>query len=701
MARSRSASADAASTTVAAAVRRASPRRFVRRVRVRRPLLAVIVALAASVVQAEEFTTVRSTGWDGYVSTSYFADHLSTSQAPTGNTPGSSSTTTQSDFRVDAFLMTHGYVYHPKFMTFDLGGGPIFQASRLTTDGATDRTQQPLYNLSATATFLADKPYTGKIYYEHLNPTVMLSPGEVFQEETTKAGLAFSLLAPVSPVPFTVELWQLRTQGESTLRSVDDRIDQFTFKGDRAVGTYGNTQIGYQALQQESSSGSLNLPIQNSRLRSQQFNADTSLELGADRNYRVFNSIVYAKNDYTLEQGASPKLDDVRVLLNYRGTHARELQSVGNYNYLRSVQDGRATTVNTMDAGMNWLPVAGSWVSAGVFGRDTRSPDFTLRSYGPEASFNYERRLPFGTATVGYGARYDTRDQRAGTPLTPVVGERVVLRGTSPSNLAQPLVIESSVVVNNAQRTQVYTAGIDYELTVVGVTTRIQRILSGSILDGEEVQVDYVYDVGGTFASTILDQSANLNWRWSNYLNVYLRYYDSRPKVTSGVPSAPLNTIHDLTYGTRVDWPLPFAMEMLVGGYVEREDRSETIAPFVRTESEVYVQSELPFVTNAELRVGMRRTRTVAENELQNVNLTGYDLLLTWRSPLGITLSASGIYERDTGGVDERERRLGKLRALWRFRRLVLTLDVIRSRELQGSFSRDHTSGQLTLRRDF
>ena len=138
-----------------------------------------------------------------------------------------------------------------------------------------------------------------------------------------------------------------------------------------------------------------------------------------------------------------------------------------------------------------------------------------------------------------------------------------------------------------------------------------------------------------------------------------------------------------------------------MGGYVQRVDRSETIAPFVRTESEVYVQSESPFVTNAELRVGMRRTRTVAENELQNVNLTGYYLLLTWRSPLGITLSASGIYERDTGGVDERERRLGKLRALWRFRRLVLTLDVIRSRELQGSFSRDHTSGQLTLRRDF
>ena len=539
----------------AAAVRRASPRRFVRRVRVRRPLLAVIIALAAGVAQAEEFTTVRLTGWDEYVSTSYFADQLSTSQAPTGNTPGSSSTTTQSDFRVDAFLMTHGYVYHPKFMTFDLGGGPIFQASRLTTDGATDRTQQPLYNLSATATFLADKPYTGKIYYEHLNPTVMLSPGEVFQEETTKAGLAFSLLAPVSPVPFTVELWQLRTQGESTLRSVDDRIDQFTFKGDRAVGTYGNTQIGYQALQQESSSGSLNLPIHKFAAAlaavqcRHQPGARCRSQLPGVQQHRLCEERLHAGTGRVARSSTT-----FACCSTIAARIARELQSVGNYNYLRSVQDGRATTVNTMDAGMNWLPVAGSWVSAGVFGRDTRSPDFTLRSYGPEASFNYERRLPFGTATVGYGARYDTRDQRAGTPLTPVVGERVVLRGTSPSNLAQPLVIESSVVVNNAQRTQVYTAGIDYELTVVGVTTRIQRILSGSILDGEEVQVDYVYDVGGTFASTILDQSANLNWRWSNYLNLYLRYYDSRPKVTSGsaVGAAQHDPRPDLRHSSRL-----------------------------------------------------------------------------------------------------------------------------------------------------
>lgn len=655
------------------------------------------------VAQAQEppFTTYRLTGWDGYVSTSYFADELSTYQGAIGSSPGSGQRTSQSDLRVEAFLMTHGYVYHPKFMTLDIGGGPIFQASALTTDSVTDRSQKPLYNLTATATILADRPYNGKVYFEHLNPVVMLSPGEVFQEENQKYGFAFSLLAPVSPVPFTIELWRSHTQGESTQRFVDDRIDQFTFKGDRALGSYGTTQLGYQAQQQESASGSLNLPIQNSRLNSQQLNADTSLVLGADRNYRVFNSIVYSKNDYTLEQGPSPKLDDFRVLLNYFGTHARELQSFGNYNYLRNVQDGLATTINTMNAGVNWLPVPGSWVTAGMHANDVRAPTFTLRNYGPEAGFNYERALPFGTATVGYGARYDWRDQRAGAAQTPIVGERVVLRGTSPSTLAQPLVVASSVVVNNAQRTQVYTAGIDYDLTVVGVTTRLQRILSGSILDGEEVQVDYAYDVGGTYANTQFDQNVNLVWGLSNYFSVYFRYLDLRPHVTSGVPSSPLNTVHDTTYGTRADVPLRFALEMLVGGYVEREDRRETIAPFVRTEGEFYVKSEIPFVTSADLRAGMRRTRTVAENALQNVNLTGYDLLLTWRSPLGITLSATGMYERDTGGVDTREQRLGKLRALWRFRRLTLTLDFLRSRELQGSFSRNHSTGQITLRRDF
>ncbi|MBL0125666.1 MAG: hypothetical protein IPP88_24390 [Betaproteobacteria bacterium] len=67
----------------------------------------------------------------------------------------------------------------------------------------------------------------------------------------------------------------------------------------------------------------------------------------------------------------------------------------------------------------------------------------------------------------------------------------------------------------------------------------------------------------------------------------------------------------------------------------------------------------------------------------------------------GLRLTASGYYERDRGGFEPRERRAGSLKALWRFRRLIMTMDLSRTRESQGAYTRDRTLGHLVLRRDF
>ena len=70
--------------------------------------------------------------------------------------------------------------------------------------------------------------------------------------------------------------------------------------------------------------------------------------------------------------------------------------------------------------------------------------------------------------------RYDVRNQQATAGQTSVLGERVVLVGTAWSTLARPHIVTSSIVVNNATRTQVFVAGTDYAVSVVGQDTRIQ-----------------------------------------------------------------------------------------------------------------------------------------------------------------------------------------------------------------------------------
>jgi hypothetical protein len=282
-----------------------------------------------------------------------------------------------------------------------------------------------------------------------------------------------------------------------------------------------------------------------------------------------------------------------------------------------------------------------------------------------------------------------------------VIGERLTLVGTSFTALAHQHVGVGSLIVSNATRTQTFVEGRDYALTLVGVETRLQRLIGGAILDGQDLLIDYAYDVGGTYAYTQADQNLNLNWALLNYFNTYYRYLDSQPRLNSGTPSYPLNVVRSGMYGARADVPLRLRMEMLVGGSLERENRRETIAPFRRQAQELYIQTEDPFLGTGNFRVSTRRTRVDYETSTQNVNLKGYDLRYWTRLRMGIDLSANLSYENDTGGVVQRQRTITTAKAQWIYRKLNLSFDLGRTVETQGEFKRSRALVQFTARRDF
>jgi hypothetical protein len=226
-------------------------------------------------------------------------------------------------------------------------------------------------------------------------------------------------------------------------------------------------------------------------------------------------------------------------------------------------------------------------------------------------------------------------------------------------------------------------------------------LLSGNILDGEEVLLDYVFDVGGTYASSQLDQSLNLNWAVSNMLSVYLRVSDSAPSLRSGTPTAPLNPAQTRLIGARADVPLSSRIELVAGGQLEREDHRELLSPYVRSLGGIYLQGEMPLETRNNYRLGAQRTRVSAANLLQDSDLISYDLTLGWRFNTGLSLNAIGLYERDSGAPELRVRKSATLKANWRYRRLNFSADLSRTREQQGIYVRDRTLGRVDLRRDF
>lgn len=651
---------------------------------------------------AQEIAPFRLTGVEGYNTVRYMLDEFVTTQPGTGLTPGTRSRQGQSDLREELFMMTHGYVYHPNLLSLDIGGGPILQHGSFANDAEETQSRGILYNFTGRAMFLRDKPYQGSVFYEHLNPTLNVAPGQVMTQENTRYGADFSLMAPVTPVPLYLDAARSHFQGRGADRIIDDQIDRVNLRASRSFGALGSTQLQYQATQQASMSGSPNLPIQSSNSSNHGLSIDSRLQFGAARQYDLTNLITLNTQVYTLQgQNPIPERKDGRMFVDLRGRHSKELQSFGFYNYSSSDQGELTSIVHSAAAGLNYTPRSEFTAGVGIHGDDNQTKQLSTSSRGVDGSLRYQKTLPLGVAQVSYGLRYDQREQKATAAQTRVIGERITLPGTTFVALGRQHVSAGSLVVNNATRTQTFVEGRDYALTLVGAETRLQRLIGGAILDGQDLLVDYAYDVGGSFAYSQADQTLNLNWGLLNYVNTYFRYLDSEPRLGSGTPAYPLNIVHSNLYGARADVPLKLPMDMTLGGSLERENRRETISPYRREAQELYAQTEDPFFGAGNIRISTRRTRVDYPNAAQNVNLHGYDLRYWVRFWLGVDLSATASYENDTGGVVPRRRMITSVKAQWFYRKLNLSFDLGRTLETQGEFRRSRALVQILARRDF
>jgi hypothetical protein len=317
-----------------------------------------------------------------------------------------------------------------------------------------------------------------------------------------------------------------------------------------------------------------------------------------------------------------------------------------------------------------------------------------------DGSIRVEQELPVGSAQASYGARYDHREQVTATPQTPVIGEVITLSGTGYVALGHAHIVAGTPVVTNAGRSQTYVAGIDYTLLVVGTETRIQRLIGGRILDGEQVLVDYSYDSGGTYTTNQLDQTLNLNWNLSRYISAYFRRFNSAPRLVSGISTFPLNEVSSNTWGARADLPWNVGIPMTLGGGFEREDRRETIAPYRRATYDFYVQTDEPVFDLGFVRISARRSRIDYDIATQNSDLHGYELRFWSRQWFGIDFTATLNAERDDAGLLPRQRRDGLIGATWQQRKFSLSANLVHTRESQGGIDRNRTTFQIMARRE-
>ncbi len=660
-------------------------------------LRAALVGLSAvscipRIVLGQEVAPYRMTGVEGNITLRYLGDE----QTSSGNgvvQPHEKRATFQEELNI----FTHGYVYHPNFLKVDVGGGPMQVQNRLDTNAGSNRSDDTLYNFSTRLSFLEQKPYPLVLYYDHLNPTVSLGVIDTVVQKTDKYGANFTLHRPESPVGFHADAFRLRNEGRGFTTSIDDTIEQASFRLYSAMGPDNYSQLSYLWNRQDSISGGLGIPAQPSTSTTGTANLDSRLVWGARQQFRFAGNLSETRQDYIIQDQTYPTRDDWRFAPDLRWQHTDSLSSFYRYNYFASTQGEVDITNQSAAVGLGHYRPAGVTAATDVHGEKNATSGLQLTSYGLGVSAGFRRPLSIGSLQLSYGATYDRKDRAATVAQIAQLNEPVFLPDTlTQVALAQDYVVPGSVVVRDYTGATL-VQGAHYTLTPLGTKTLIRRLIVPINDLDKTFSVDYAYDTGGSAVYSILDQHVQASLTLYRYYNLYMRYRDSAQTLVSGTPTLPLNSVRNTSYGARADTPLWYGI--LVGGEVTYEYDREDISPYDRRDYLAYLQFPLPFLST--LRLSGRRTQVDYLNASQRVELTGYIAQLNSRPWYRTLLTAEASYDEDTGGSLLRQTWSQALMAEWQIRQSTLRAEGRYAREALGGSERDRTMIRMLLRRDF
>jgi hypothetical protein len=562
----------------------------------------------------------------------------------------------------------------------------------VNADSVRSSQESLLVNVNASLQFLKDKPFPATISYVRDNPIVSTGVEGSFTQETERLGFDFQL-RDVLPLDLALDASKYRSFGESLDRIVDNNIERVTLKARRNF-TQGNRMLfEYETSVQESRNGDPRRPIEETVRDTERFTLTTGNRMGGEGQVRIDQTtFLIHRND--------PEVTDISFAPVIRWAHSPKWQSIYRYRFSETErpESDFENRTEALSASLNYSP--STTFNGGLradFDRSDEVDRLTQKARGLTAQANIKHKSSVGQLNMTMGLGYRLDDRVSQSPRVIVEEESVTFIGTAPIPLSRDFVVAETVFVENATGTQTYIEGIDYLLSVIGSTTRIERIISGSILDGETVLVSYEAETGGTFGFSEIDQNLSINYRFARFHTIFFRYDNSRPNLQSGEPTLPFNSVEAFEIGLREQIPLRSSGAEIFGeARYRRQD--EDINPYNQTSLSLSINAPL----SSKVKMAASVSRSVTDNLLsdEDSDMTVFNANVTWQPRVNLSIRAEGTYDEDTGGTILRSSTRWRVTANWRVRKISLRLDTWYREQLQGDLNNDHYQLWLQIRRD-
>ncbi|GEM_PF-1774606 len=485
-------------------------------------------------------------------------------------------------------LATGGFVYHPKFIEFAIKGELGLNQRSIRASGAAANADRSVdansnsYNLSAT--LFKDLPYTGNFYTYRTITTTRQSFFGTSQADVRATGVNVIAKDWWIPSRLNVERYKYRGSGLNTFGQ--DR-DSASLQGTRieddaryeySIGvddeTIGTTSRSYSVLRA---------------------NASTMHLYGAEKLDRWTNSVRFQKQTgdvQTQNEGFSSL---------YHTQLSDDLTSDTTLVYSRTSSPGATTKTWTASPGITHQLFESLTSSLTV--RSSRS-DFDggeVDANGVLGELNYIRRTPVGPLRLRHAVDYFIQDQQSSLGNIAVIDESHTFLLGQPILLNNTKVAPGTVVVTDATGLVVYVEGLDYSLSVQGLTTSINVLAGGFINLGDALLVDYDFSPASDLRYKSLSQSTSFGLRIHDMVQLSYGRHRLNQTLLSGFDEGTLEDSTRTTAGVHV-----YEGGGMVG--VEREQLDSLHTPFERTSYVMSYQTML--APSVSWRIAADRFRT-------------------------------------------------------------------------------------------
>ena len=439
-------------------------------------------------------------------------------------------------------LKTHGYIVDPNFIELNLAVGAGISEERLTVDGESTTSENPIYNWDLSATLLRNGEWPLTVYSTRQQSWLFREFGGAIDVHTTQTGARVAHVEKDTTTNVDashLESTQTGSNAFDDLSYTQDRLSWFSTYRPSANQTltwnynYANTvetgatdssyatqdaTLAHEARfgddDRSSLLSSLNYSDYTGSADVQRFRWDEHLSLQHTKNFRTRYDFAANRTDINGSQR-----NDYRGSVGFTHFLYKSLTTTGNVGAERSDDsEGGGSTQKFAD--INW---------------------------------NYRKAIPYGELSADLGFSYAQGSSDASGAVS-TVGQPGFFFGAAPIVIIGANIDPNTIILRDPSGL-LFLPGVDYTTRGFADHVEIQRIIGGRIGDGSSVLIDYTRaaqgantsDTNGLFTGLRYDiQKGALSG-----LSLYGRYAEQNQSVSSDDPGTfTADSFTDTLYGT-------------------------------------------------------------------------------------------------------------------------------------------------------